>query len=94
MQFDKVKQLGKGFGAAIAVGAGTGALQYSGTVDWEGLGPIGVAAGLVVGTGIQWYLGWAKKETTGYGAGVQRPSDQIPGGSPLPTGAAIDEVAG
>lgn len=90
--FDKVKELGKGFMAAATVGATAGVLEYSDTVDWDGFGLYGPAAALIVGTGGQWFLGWFKKETRGYGAGVQKPSDQIPGGQPLPTGASSEQV--
>ncbi len=89
--FDKVKVLGHGFLVAFLVAGIGGVLELSDTVDWEGVGLFGPAAALLIGTGAQWALGYLKKEKTGYGIGVQKPSDQIPGGSPLPTGA-IDEV--
>lgn len=92
MQFDKVRVLGKGFAVAAGTAAAAGALEYSGTVDWKGLGAAGPFVGAAIGAGLQWAAAYRKKEKTGYGAGVQRPSDQIPGGSPLPTGAALDEA--
>lgn len=92
MQFDKVKALGKGFAVAAGAGAAAGALEFSGTVDWSVLGISGPFVGAAVGAGIQWAVGFFKSERTGYGAGVPKPSDAIPGGSPLPTGASFEDA--
>ena len=82
--FDKIKVMLLGVaGAAVA-----GAASYLTDYDWSAIDPRwGVPVGALVVTG----FGVLKKELTGYGAGVPKPSDAIPGGSPLPTGA-IDEM--
>lgn len=86
--FDKIKVIGIGFAGAVAVGATTAAVEYAGEADWDGLGAFGPGLGLVIGSGLSWLLGYVKKETSGYGVGVPELDDEIPGGEPLPTGAA------
>lgn len=92
MQFDKVKQLGRGFAVAVAIGGTGGALEFTDAVDWKGLGLAGPGIGMIVAAGGQWLLAYLKRERTGYGAGVPKPSDAIPGGSPLPTGASFEDA--
>lgn len=82
--FDKLKVAA--IGAVMAALAG--GVSFLADFDWSAVDPRwGVAAGAAFST----LLGIIKKERTGYGAGVPKPSDAIPGGSPLPTGA-IDET--
>lgn len=86
MFFDKVKAIGWGFSGAIGVGAASAGLEYSGTVDWAGLGTFGPGLGLAVGAGLSFLVGYFKKERTGYGAGVPVFEDEIPGGELMPSG--------
>lgn len=79
MLFDKLKVILLGVAAAAVAGA----LSYLADFDWSAVDPRwGVPAGGLIVTA----LGVLKKELTGYGAGVPKPSDAIPGGQPLPGG--------
>lgn len=79
MLFDKIKAALVG----VALAAVAGATSYLADFDWSAIDPRwGVPVGGLIVAG----LGMLKKELTGYGAGVPKPSDAIPGGQPLPTG--------
>ena len=79
MVFDKIKAIALGTAAASVAGGGS----YLAEVDWTAVDPRwGIPVGGLILTGV----GMLKKELTGYGAGVPKLSDQIPGGQPLPSG--------
>lgn len=77
--FDKVKVILIGLVPVLVASAAA----YFADVDFAQFGVFGPPVGVALAA----LFAYFKKETTGYGAGVQKPSDQIPGGSPLPTGA-------
>ena len=84
--FDKLKVAAIGaLMAALAGGA-----SFLADYDWSVVDP---RLALPLGAVFTTLLGIIKKEKTGYGAGVPKPSDAIPGGTPLPTGA-IEEAGG
>lgn len=85
MFFDKIKAVLLGVAAAALAGA----ISYLTDFDWSAIDPRwGVPVGGLVMAG----LGILRKELTGYGAGVPKPDDAIPGGSPLPTGSIGEDA--
>lgn len=81
--FDKIKAALVGLGLALIAAAAS----YFADLDWGQYGAFGAPVGAAVAV----VFAYIKKETAGYGAGVPKPSDAIPGGQPLPTGAADDQ---
>lgn len=75
--FDKVVIVAKAFLWAVLLAAVAGALQFSGTVDWAGMGIFGPALGIAAGTGLATLLARLKKEESGYGT---KQNPQIPNG--------------
>lgn len=73
--FDKVVIIVKAFIYMVVLAALAAALEFSGTVDWTGLGVFGPALGLAIGTGLAAALAYAKKELSGYGT---KQNPQIP----------------
>lgn len=65
--FDKIKAIAKTFYATMALAALTAGIQYSSDVDWPSFGPLGIIAGVAVGTGLATGVGYFKKELSGYG---------------------------
>lgn len=76
--FDKIKAALVGLVVVLIASAAT----YFADLDYSEFGPLGAPVGALVAAAFAYF----KKETTGYGAGVPKPSDAIPGGQPLPTG--------
>ena len=74
--FDKVVVVFKAFLWAMLLAAIAAALQFSGTVDWSGMGVFGPTLGIAVGTGLSALLARLKKEESGYGT---KKNPQIPG---------------
>lgn len=76
--FDKIKAALVGL-VVILIGS---SITYFTDLDYSEFGAFGAPVGALIATA----LAYLKKETTGYGAGVPKPSDAIPGGQPLPGG--------
>lgn len=78
MLFDKIKAALLGLVVVLIASATT----YFTDLDYSEFGAFGAPVGALIATA----FAYLKKETTGYGAGVPKPSDAIPGGQPLPGG--------
>lgn len=63
-------------------------VAWAAEFDWDTLGPLGP----IVATVVPVVVAYVVRELRGYGSGVPRPEDELPGGEPLPTGAAGEEA--
>lgn len=77
--FDKVKALVIAFVFTAILAGISAVLEYSSTVDWNGLGSFGPVLGLAVGTGGAALIAYVKKEFSGYGT---KENPQIPKETP------------
>lgn len=82
--FDKVKVILLGLIPVVAAAVA----GYLADVDFAQFGVFGPPAGVAIAA----LLAYFTKEKTGYGAGVPKPDDAIPGGSPLPTGSIGEDA--
>lgn len=57
----KVRVLAVSFGMFVLIAALTAAVEFTGTVDWPGLGVFGPAIGAAIAAGLNWALSYAKR---------------------------------
>jgi len=60
--FDKIKAIFVAFLWAVILAALAAALEFTGSVDWTGLGTFGPFLGIAIGTGLATLVGYVKKE--------------------------------